>query len=265
MTLEISGAKVDITIKGDTGRGLLLLHGWMCSAQMMAFIQDAFADRMRTVAVDFPGHGKEGKAAPPPEPWGVQDYAEMTAALIRELDLAPCDIIAHSFGCRVAIVLAAEHPELVGHMILTGAAGLRKPIDEAQKRRQSAYKTLRAAVDGIEKAHLFQRQIPAWREALVQRYGSEDYKQLTPEMRQTFNRVVTQDLSDYLPRIKASTLLYWGAKDTETPLWMGQRMEKEIPDAGLVVEEGVGHFAYLEKQAAFLRIASYFLLEGREE
>ena len=33
----------------------------------------------------------------------------MTAEVIRRLKLAPCDIVAHSFGARVAILLAAEH------------------------------------------------------------------------------------------------------------------------------------------------------------
>ena len=41
-------------------------------------------------------------------------------------------------------------------------------------------------------------------------------------------------------------------------------MSERIPDAGLVVEEGAGHFAYLEHSARFLRILKSFLLEGRE-
>ena len=51
--------------------------------------------------------------------------------------------------------------------------------------------------------------------------------------------------------------------DTETPLWMGKMMEEKIPDAGLVVEKGAGHFAYLEQNQRFLRIVKNFLLEGR--
>ena len=78
-------------------------------------------------------------------------------------------------------------------------------------------------------------------------------------MRQTFNRVIGQDLTDKLPAIKASTLLVWGADDTETPLWMGQTMEKLIPDAGLVVWPGCGHFAYLDRYADFKKVAETFL------
>ena len=122
MLLEVCGAKVDVTVMGEAGRGVLFLHGWGCSAQMMESMQKTLSARMRTAAIDFPGHGKMGKASPPPRPWGVPDYMEMTAAIIRHLDLAPCDIVAHSFGARVAILLASTYPELVGRMVLTGAA-----------------------------------------------------------------------------------------------------------------------------------------------
>ena len=54
-------------------------------------------------------------------------------------------------------------------------------------------------------------------------------------------------------------LLIWGANDTATPLWMGQRMEKEIGDAALIVFENCGHFAYLEQYARFMAIVRQFL------
>lgn len=263
MQLEIRGATVDVTTSGNTGRGVLLLHGFMCSAQMMSSVQEALCGRMRVAAIDFPGHGKNGKSAPPPKPWGVPDYMEMTAEVIRRLNLAPCDIVAHSFGARVAILLAATYPELVGRMILTGAAGIKKPQTGGATMKQRVYKGLRGAVNLMDKMRLFGDLPEKGREALVQKFGSADYKALTPEMRKTFVKIISQDLTDELPRIKAPTLLYWGAEDTETPLWMGKMMEEKIPDAGLVVQEGAGHFAYLEHNQAFLRIAKNFLLEGR--
>ncbi len=263
MQLEICGAKVDVQVGGSGKRAALLLHGWGCSAKMMQSVFDLLAGGMRVAAIDFPGHGKEGKALPPPQPWGVEEYTEMTAGVIRALDLAPCDIVAHSFGARVAILLDSTYPELVGRMILTGAAGIKKPAGGRATARQRLYKGLRGAMNAAEKTHLFGSLPEKGREALVQKFGSPDYRALTPEMRRTFNRVIALDLTDRLSHIQAPTLLYWGAQDTETPLWMGQKMQEMIPDAGLVVEEGCGHFAYLEQNAKFLRIARSFLLEGR--
>jgi len=263
MQLEVCGARVEVTLSGSGARAALLLHGWGCSAQMMSSVSTLLEKKMRVAAIDFPGHGLMGKAAQPPVPWGVEEYMEMTAAIIRKLDLAPCDIVAHSFGCRVAILLATTYPELVGRMVFTGAAGIRKPASGKATARQKIYKGLRGAMNVLDKAHVFGDLPEKGREALVQKFGSPDYRVLSPLMRQTFNKVIALDLTDRLEKIQSSTLLYWGAQDTETPLWMGEMMQEKIPDAGLVVEEGCGHFAYLEQNAKFLRIVSSFLLEGR--
>ena len=263
MQLNVLGAKVDVYESGCGERSVLLLHGWGCSAQLMESVQRALDSRMHVVSLDFPGHGRQGKAAEPPEPWGVPEYMEMTAQLIRKLRLAPCDIVAHSFGARVAILLAATYPELVGRMVFTGGAGVKKPASGKMSAKTRLYKGLRGAMNLAEKTHLFGDLPEKGREALVQKFGSPDYRALTPEMRKTFNKVIAQDLTQELPKIRASTLLFWGAQDTETPLWMAKVMEEKIPDAGLVVEEGTGHFAYLERNDKFLRVVRSFLLEGR--
>ncbi|MCL4252654.1 MAG: alpha/beta hydrolase, partial [Anaerolineae bacterium] len=64
--------------------------------------------------------------------------------------------------------------------------------------------------------------------------------------RETFLRVVNQDLSDYAKRIQAPTLLIWGENDQDTPLWQAKQLENLIPDAGLVVYPRAGHYSYLE-------------------
>ena len=65
--------------------------------------------------------------------------------------------------------------------------------------------------------------------------------------------------TNVLPRIQASTLLVWGENDQDTPLWMGQKMEKEIPDAGLVIFENDDHFAYLRQWPRFNAVVRAFL------
>ncbi|MBR2942929.1 MAG: alpha/beta hydrolase [Clostridia bacterium] len=263
MQLELCGAKVDVYESGCGERSVLLLHGWGCSAQLMESVQHALETDMHVVSLDFPGHGKGLKALPPPKPWGVPEYMEMAAQLIRRYDMAPCDIVAHSFGARVAILLAATYPELVGRMVFTGGAGVKKPASGKVSLKTQVYRSLRGAVNLAEKTHLFGDLPEKGREALVQKFGSADYRALSPEMRKTFNLVIAQDLTGELHKIRASTLLFWGAADTETPLWMAKVMEEKIPDAGLVVEEGAGHFAYLERNAKFLRVVRSFLVEGR--
>lgn len=252
---------VDIYVE-QTGAGkpdILLLHGWGCSVQMWQPVAQRLSARARVTAIDFPGHGKSGR---PPEPWGAPEHAGMVAALIRELGIEGCDIIGHSHGGRIALCLAAAQPALAGKLVLTGAAGLRgEPTDE-QKKRSDTYKRLRGISDTLDRIKILGPLPEKMREALRQKYGSADYKALDAEMRKTFVKLVSTDLTDELPRIQAPTLLLWGSEDTETPLWMGQKMESLIPDAGLVVLQGGTHFAFLEKLPDFLRITEHFLFGG---
>lgn len=259
MFIEVKNVRVHYEQYGEEGPKLLLLHGWGCSIALWKPVIDRLAPFFRITAIDFPGHGESGR---PPEPWGAGEFADMVAQLMRALDLTGCDIIGHSHGGRVSLKLALDSPEVPGRLVLTGSAGLRGKATARQTFRRAAFKQLRGACDALDCLRIFGGLPEQARDALRKHFGSSDYNALDEEMRKTFVRLVNTDLTDDLPRIRASTLLVWGDRDTETPLWMGQTMEKGIPDAGLVVLEGGTHFAYLEQPDRFCRIVKQFLLGG---
>ena len=78
-------------------------------------------------------------------------------------------------------------------------------------------------------------------------------------MRAILSKVVNEDLCHLMPKIKASTLLFWGDRDTATPLSDAKRMESLIADAGLVVAQGAGHFSFLEQADLYYRVVRSFL------
>ena len=260
MHVTANGANVYYEQHGE-GRDILLLHGWGCSTEIWKPVTERLSKRARVTALDFPGHGKSGR---PPVPWGAEDFAEMAAELIQTLGIAGCDIVAHSHGGRTAAVLAAKYPELVGKMVLTGAAGVRTQPTKAQKRRSAAYKRLRRASEWMDRVKIFGTLPEKLRQRLIQRYGSRDYVALDDEMRKTFVKLVNYDISSCLPDIKSPTLLIFGDNDIETPLWMGKWMDEAIPDAGLCVLKGGTHYAFLEKFNDFMRIVEQFLFGGPE-
>ena len=257
MKLDLMGVQLHVEQYGSAGPQLLLLHGWGCAIGHFKPIIEDLKDSYRITAIDFPAHGESSQ---PPEPWGMHDFSALVARLIEELQLQPVHIVAHSFGARAAICLASERPELVNRMILTGAAGIRPQPSEQGKKKSNAYQRGKQLAQWIAKVPGLQKTADGLREKLIQKYGSADYAALSPEMRQTFSKIVSEDLSPLLPKIKAETLLVFGSNDTETPLWMGQKMEKEIPDAGLVVFEGRSHFAYLEEWPRFCALIREFLI-----
>ena len=95
------------------------------------------------------------------------------------------------------------------------------------------------------------------RDAVYERIASSDYKD-AGELRPTLVKVVNEDLTPLLSRIGASTLLVWGTKDDAVPVAHARTMERLIPDAGLVLFEGAGHFAYLDEQGRFCAIVRNF-------
>lgn len=249
---------MDIQIKGrnchyeqlGSGRDVLLLHGWGGSVESWIPVTNFLKDRCRVTVLDFPGHGTSGD--PDETGWSVDEYFEFTAEFIEKTGIVGCDVIAHSFGGRVTLQLAGRRPDLVGRLLLTGAAGLRP-------RRGAKYYIRTYTFKGLKKLTYLLPGGAALREKLSGRFGSADYKALKPSMRATFVKVVNQDLAEYLERIRAETLLVWGRNDTATPLWMGQEMEKHIKGSALIVLEDAGHFAYLEKCDQFLRIVDAYL------
>ena len=238
---------------------VLLLHGWGCDADIYAPFMAAIRERATLITLDFPAHGQSEE---PPEPWGVGDFYKQVTALLYALNVDKVDIVAHSFGARVAVYLAAQSPELVNKIVITGGAGLKKPEESKASKRTVQYKRLRAMAKGLGKLPLLKAPMKQAQELLIQKYGSRDYAALSESMRPTFVKIISEDLTPMLHQIQAPVLLIWGANDAETPLWMGRTMEREIPDAGLVVFEGRSHYAFLEESARFLTIINQFFWGG---
>ena len=100
---------------------------------------------------------------------------------------------------------------------------------------------------------------------LYKKFGSQDYKDSEGIMRQTMVKVINDDLSHLLPLIKAPSLLIWGENDQDTPVYMGQEMEKAIPDSGLVIIKGAGHYSYLDNYDQFRAVIKVFLKDDLGE
>lgn len=228
------------------GPDVIGLVGWAQPLMMLEATQAHLASRHRVTLLDFPGFGKSEALK---TVWDMERYGELLAALVQALDLQSPIIIAHSFGARVAAVYASSHP--VKKLVLTGAAGLRPNVRWHQRLKSLPYRSVRTLLRAFKLTHL--------EEALKRRSGSADYRALSGVMRESFVKIVTQDLSAYYQRIDAPTLLIWGERDEATPLWMAQALEIMMKDAGLVVFEGDDHYAYHHQIDRFHRILDAFL------
>lgn len=230
------------------GKDVLCLVGWGQDSQMFQPTADHLADRFRVTVVDYPGFGHSESMH---EAWDVDGYVQWLDALLKVLDVKDPIIIAHSFGARLAIKYQLTRP--VHKLILTGAAGIRPKRSLDTVLRIYSFKVLK---------QIFKLPfLVKYQEPLRKLFGSEDYKAISGVLRASFVKIVNEDLTPYLKHIEVPTLLVWGDQDDATPLWMGKKMEKEIKDAGLVIFENDGHYAYWNQLSRFHAIVSVFLEE----
>ena len=219
-------------------KDVLLLHGWGGSSESFRAVFEFFKKNYRVTAIDFFGFGK---SPPPPYAYSVTDYTKSLAEFLQSHNIRKAHIIAHSFGGRVAIELASRYPYLIDRLILTSSAGI-KP-----KRKPIYYlKVLKYKIAKLLKKDL-------------SNYGSKDYQNADGVMKAVFIKAVNYDQTKLLKNITAPTLLIWGENDKETPLYMAERMHKNIKNSNLVVLRDTGHFAFMDKSLLFLRHAQRFL------
>lgn len=250
--LDVAGLRTRYLVRGS-GPPVLVLHGWGASIEAVLPIVAGQEGVASVYALDLPGFGQ---SALPPEPWGVEDYQRFVAAFMDALGIERAAIVAHSNGGRIAIRMASTEPGRLSKLVLVDSAGIRP------KRTLRWYRRVALAKIGKYAARLLGRPGERLRELLVGRAGSTDYLQ-AGAMRPTLVRLVNADLREHLPRIAIPTLLIWGSEDTDTPLSAAREMERLIPDAGLVVLEGAGHFSYLDQPARFGAVVRHFLAPPR--
>ncbi len=209
--------------------------------------------RFKVFTIDLPGFGESDE---PKEPWNVDNYVDFVIKFCEKMGIKSCFLIAHSFGGRITIKLMSRKdlPFTVERIVLTGAAGIRPKQSAKSKFRTKCYKISKR----ILSSKLCQKLMPDALENLRKKNGSADYNAASPIMRQCLVKVVNEDLTELIHNINVPALLIWGEKDDAVPLSDGQLMEKLIPDAGLVVLEGCGHYAFLEQGGRFCRILDSF-------
>ncbi len=240
-------------IDEGSGKDVVLLHGWGQNKEMMSYIFDYLKSSFHVYALDFPGFGESEE---PKEAWGVKEYEDMFREFIEKNNIEKPILIGHSFGCRVAIRYAADYPNDINKMCLTGAAGIKPKRGLDYHLKTKAYK---AGKWFLQKTGQEEKLLE-----LQNKSGSEDYRNATGIMRATLVKVVNDDVSDILKDVKCPVLLVWGELDEAAPLWMGKMMEKEMPDAGLAIFERDDHFAYWHQGDRFNRVLDVFLEKDKQ-
>ena len=225
-------------LRRGEGKDLVFLHGYLSCKESFYPQIGYFSRHFRVTAPDFPGFGKSDRI---PAAWSVGDYADWLEGFFKEQGIVFPYVIAHSFGGRVALKCLARG--LIDRAVLTGCAGIVKKRTMAYRIRVGGYRLVKRVSPRFAEAH----------------FGSREYRSLSPLMRESYKKIVNEDLREEAGRIARPVLYLYGERDKETPLSSGRILHECTAGSKLAVFKGCGHFAHLEEPLMFNLAAEEFL------
>ena len=231
---------------------ILLLHGWGGNKDSFAKIKKVFKSSHNILSISFPPqniypqNNQSNKTAGLTSnastiPLNMYDYKNITLNVLQLLNLNSVIIICHSFGFRVALMLTTSNI-VIEKIVITGGAGINlKP--SFLKKLNNQFHTI------LLKSH------PEY----FDKFASSEYSVLSQIDRQTFKNIVNKNLIKYIKNLHCPMFLFWGKKDTATPLKFLKIIKSFKPKIEYKIIKNGTHFCYLEKSNLFIDCCQNFI------
>ena len=197
---------------------------------------------IRTVAIDFPGHGQS------PEPHtalNVADHIELIKSVLDQLGIKRFALVGHSNGGRISLQWASEtsEPEF---LVLIAPSGIRRKRTAAYYVRFWTARILKAPFQILPNP-VRDFGLDWLRHSLIWKLlGSSDYRALSGVMRETFVLTVNHYLEHVLADISCPVLIYRGSADDAISHDQVLKLRDGLQDGGLYEFDGAGHYVQLE-------------------
>jgi pimeloyl-ACP methyl ester carboxylesterase len=252
-------AMLAIREEGDGDDPLVLVHGAGTSGAIWRRAMGLLAPGRKVVAPDVPGYGGS-----PPAGRGFA-LEEVTERLVAGLDeagvAAPYDLVGHSMGGAIAILLAARRPERVRRLVLVAPAGLAalpRPVAGLLGAVAAPYAIARRRLATPLAGSAFVRRLAlagvAYDGARVPveharavLASSEGATRIGPGLASA----AAADLQDALAEVRAPLGLVWGEHDPVIPRRRIEVIRGVRPDAVVEVVPETAHAPMLERPEAF--------------
>jgi len=262
---DIDGVRLHYQDKG-TGTPLVLIHGYPSSTYSWKEVFEPLAKNFHVIAVDLKGFGFSGK---PDGDYSRRAQALLVAHLLDYLKIEKAWVCGNSMGGEVALNLALQNPERVAGLILIDSAGVNVPGTGSLAPRYLqlpvvgrvltalALTSDKLVRQGLEKSFYDQTKVTNERVANYYRPLQTRGGQLAAVRTRTqANQFpIEQDLE----RIKAPTIIIWGAQDTLIPLEAGRKLNKLIKNSKLVTFDNCGHLPQEEMPAPVVSEITRFI------
>ena len=229
---------INYMVSGN-GPALILLHGWGSDLTTFDNLVAQLNEDYTCYQIDLPGFGKSHMNVA----YSLDEYVETIKEFCEQLEIDEPSILGHSFGGRIAIKYASKYN--VSKLILVSSPGIKDKKSFKIKMKINFYKILK-------------------RLNIKVIMGSKDYRNATGVLKETLVKVVNEDLTNELYKIKIPTLIIIGEKDSVVPVRIAKKMHEIINASGLIIIPRCGHFPYIERYRYFLIILRSFLSSDNE-
>ena len=268
-TVSLPGGETIWYRRAGSGVPVLHIHGSAFGHRNFERLTPFVADDFEVIDFDLPGYGQSSGA---PREGGLEGIADQVREFIGALGLAPVHVHGTSFGAMVALILAAKYPKSVDRLVLScflarydGAARMMRATW-----RRAARDSGMAAVSDLTAVAGFGRAF----------YEREEAEAQLASMREAFSRTNPDafvrgtkmlehvDLSPWVRRIRAPSLLIAGEEDNMTPFSPAgsgigfSKIQHMIPGCKLAVLPDCGHYLVLEQPEATAALVRKFLRAG---
>ncbi len=229
------------------GRPLILLHGWGCSWQTWQPIIQPLAADYELILPDLPNFGQSDDTK---QIWDSRRYAQWLSTFINKLELTDFFLGGHSLGGKIVAQYAADldddQPQPT-KLVLIGSAGLPTPLPWYQRLQKQALKVIPIPLKELVPNRV-KHKLLKWTHSSTDHFFANDHQ------KKILEKVVEENITQLLPKIKQPTLLLWGRHDLATPLKNGQDFNRLIPESLLVVFEDSQHFPFVDEPDKFVEV-----------
>ncbi len=245
------------------GPPVLLLHGLFGSAANLGMVARGLADQFSVYSVDLPNHGQSPRRE-------VMDYPAMAAdvaAFIEGMELAPCRVLGHSMGGKIAMQLALERPDLVERLVVADIAPVQYPPHHDDTLAgldavAAATPTDRKSADAVLAQHVDDAGVRAFLLKSWQKNAAGEWNWL-------INREAIKANYRYLGEpnkpptagghFNGPVLFLAGSESNYVRPEHHDAVLDLFPNAEVKFLQGAGHWLHAEKPAAFNKLAARFL------
>jgi pimeloyl-ACP methyl ester carboxylesterase len=258
--VQIEDYKIHYLEAGESENTLLLIHGFALSSDVWEKNIPHLSKNFRVIAIDVLGFGKSDVPAPS---FKIDEIPNFIFKFMQTLNIHLTNMIGHSMGGVISLLIAIKYPQAIKNLILVGSAGFKVTLP-------IHFRILSIPIIGKALVNSFGFRYTLKGGAYNKQVISDEFVAKLSEIlrnkerKKFFIRLFKSSVSFYgvkfkiilsiqreVKKIKSPVLLIWGRQDPVVYISHALKAQKRFKNAKLKIFENCGHYPQLEHSQEF--------------